>query len=88
MHINLRNVKVSAEERKRYLDFMSNWDNLYGKLSQGLADGGIDENDVLKMLKVEVTTKRRLAIATRLLAAYHKLVKQEDERRLTAALSR
>lgn len=88
MLLELNKVKVTPKERARYLEEMSNWDNLHGKLTEAVLAERIDHHDIAKMLKVEATTRRRLLVATRLLAVYHKLCRHENERRLTSALAR
>lgn len=88
MLLELNKVKVTPKERAIYLEELSNWDNIHGKLTVAILAGDIDHHDVAKMLKVEATSRRRLLVATRLLAVYHKLCKHENERRLTSALAR
>lgn len=88
MLIELNKVKVSTKERERLLAELSNWDNLSTVLSRKVERGEIDIATMLKMIKVEVTSRKRLLITTRLLAVYHKLAKRENERRVTQLLSR
>lgn len=87
LKLDLRRVKVSPRERSRFLEVMSNWDNLHAALTAELKAGYITEAVVLRMLKVEIESRKRLAICTRLLAVYMKLVKASFERQLAVALA-
>lgn len=87
LKLNLK-VKVTSQERMVLEGTMSNWDNLHTSLSAAIERGEVGEVELLKMLKVEATGKKRMLICTRLLAVYHRLVKASFERQLAVALAK
>lgn len=85
--LNLKNVKVTASERKRLGAVISNWEVLHPRLVELERRGKLTPQLVEKMLKVEVSTRRRLVITTRLLGVYHRIVKAADERHVASLLA-
>lgn len=82
MPLNMK-PKVSQREANELAERMSNWDELHASFEKEPATLELVE----KMLHVELTTKKRLTLTTRLLGIYNNLERQENERRVRQALA-
>jgi hypothetical protein len=75
--LDLKSVKVGEKLEPQLVDMMSNWP----KLNVALQDEDIcDVETVRKMIKVEITGKRRPATVARLLGRFKALVGREIDR--------
>lgn len=80
--LDLKNVTVSAQMAGQLTSAMSN----LPKLNESLRDADtFDLETVRKMIKVELTTKRRPATLSRLLGRFKSLVGQEIDREVYGA---
>jgi hypothetical protein len=87
MLLDIRDVKVGTTSFFTELEGrLSNWDKLHSWLMPTLKkeqDDGERIGLVLSLLAVELKTRKRLFVATRLLGIYHRLSRREDQRRLS-----
>ena len=78
MLLNLSAVKVTPREKAEYYEVLSCW----SKLHKFVVEENPAATKLLKMLRVESTTRRRPNLALRLLGIYHARARKENERHL------
>jgi hypothetical protein len=83
--LDLKRVRVSRRDRRLLDEQMGNWDALHQRWKR---EGQPGLPQLERMLKVEVTGRRRLSLVTRLLGVYHNALRSENARRVTALLAR
>ena len=84
MLIDLTKVKVPQRETTTLVERMSNWDKFHADVAKNEPDA----HEFEKMLKVEVTTRKRGRFAMRLLGMYQNAARQENERHLLGLLGK
>ena len=82
MALNLKQVTVSDAERKRILSLISNHMDFYQKLKKE----PVSTATLLKFLKVEVTSRKRMNVADRIHMKYTTQRRQEEKQEIIAAL--
>lgn len=82
MRLNLKNVKISQRETNEIHETLSNWDKLHAFVVKEKPT--VEQFE--KMLKVEVETRQRPAIALRLLGMYQAACRVENQRHLMSLL--
>ena len=80
--LNLNQVKVPRSEVAGLTEMLSNWNRLH----KFLLDQGASVVLREKLLALECSGRKRLAIVTRLLGVYHRLVRTANIRHVGLAL--
>ena len=88
MLLDLTKVKVPHEKATDLAQRLSNWDGLHGWLTEEMRDLPPEENLdlVTSLLKVELDTRARLFVSSRLLGIYHRISRSINQRRLAGWL--
>jgi len=82
MTLDLSKVKVTKQEAEKLAARMSNWDKLHADVT-----GKKPTLETLsKMIKVEVTTRKRLVLTTRLLGMYNAEARRVNEKHVRKAM--
>lgn len=82
MTLDLSKVKVTAAEKEALTARMSNWDKLHASTVKSHPSLDL----LAKMIKVEVTTKKRLVLSSRLLGMFNAEARRQNEKTLRTAL--
>ena len=82
MALNLKQVVVGEPERKRILALISNHMDFYQKLKKE----PVSTATLLKFLKVEVTSRKRMNVADRIHMKYTTQRRLEEKQEIIAAL--
>lgn len=87
MLLDIKALKYEARDVSRgTMAILANWGVLHAHIVSLDQGGKLDVKQVVHLLRCELATRKRLVVATRLLGVYHRLAREENERRLAEAL--